>query len=194
MDAPADHDVVSSPVTATAPLSRGPGSDFVIRIGERQLVARVLATDPPVVLVDGVAHEVTPVAGGRTHVRVEGEAAQRVVTLDDHDFAASAALGGCAVALDVRTAQAAARDAAVASGRTGGAAGGTVKAPMPGRIVRVLVSVGQSVELGAPLIIVEAMKMENELLAAAVGIVRVVHVGEGIAVDAGQVLIEIDVS
>jgi len=179
-------------VTATAPLSRGPGSDFVIRVGERELVARVLASDPPVVVVDGVAHEVTPVAGGRTSVRACGHSEQRLVSLDDHGFAESAAVGGIAVDLDVRTAQAAARDAAMASGRTGGAAGGLIKAPMPGRIVRVLVTVGQAVELGAPLVIIEAMKMENELLAVAVGVVRVIHCSEGLAVDAGQALVEIE--
>nr|WP_276572691.1 MULTISPECIES: biotin/lipoyl-containing protein [Nannocystis] len=65
---------------------------------------------------------------------------------------------------------------------------------MPGRVVRVLVSAGQSVERGAPLVIVEAMKMENELLAAVAGTVKAVHVGEGVAVDAGQALVELDPS
>lgn len=165
-----------------------------MRVGERELVARVTASDPPVVIVDGVTHEVTAVAGGRSHVRVQGEVAQRIVTLDDRDLAATAALGGVAFPLDVRTAQAAARDAALAAGRTGGAGGGLVKAPMPGRVVRVLVSAGQSVERGAPLVIVEAMKMENELLAAVAGTVKAVHVGEGVAVDAGQALVELDPS
>nr|WP_276600189.1 MULTISPECIES: biotin/lipoyl-containing protein [unclassified Nannocystis] len=65
---------------------------------------------------------------------------------------------------------------------------------MPGRVVRVLVSAGQSVERGTPLVIVEAMKMENELLATIAGVVKTVHVGEGVAVDAGQALIELDPS
>lgn len=166
--------------------------EFVIRVGERELVARVTLADPPVVDIDGVSHEVTPVAGGRTHVRVRGETDQRVVTLDDQDLAASALLGGVAVPLQVRTAQAAAREAALAAGRTGAAASGKVKAPMPGRVVRVLVAVGQAVERGAPLLIVEAMKMENELHAAASGLVRAVHVKEGVAVDSGQLLVELD--
>lgn len=192
MDAPAAIDVVSPAVSASA--TRGASSEFVIRVGERELVARVTASDPPVVVVDGVAHEVIPVAGGRTHVRVQGEAAQRIVTLDDRELPTAATLDGVAVSLDVRTAQAAARDAALSVGRTGGAGGGLVKAPMPGRVVRVLVAVGQAVERGAPLVIVEAMKMENELLAVAAGVVRVVHVGEGVAVEAGQALVELDPS
>ncbi|HEY8378322.1 MAG TPA: biotin/lipoyl-containing protein [Nannocystis sp.] len=167
-------------------------SEFVIRVGQREHTARVIPGDPPRVEVDGVAHEVTPIAGGRTHVRVAGATAQRVVTLDDREFPTSAALAGVAVPVEVRTAQAAARDAALAAGRTGGSGGGLVKAPMPGRVVRVLVQAGMAVEPGAPLVIVEAMKMENELLAVAAGVVRVVHVGEGVAVEAGQALVEID--
>jgi len=194
MDAPASTDVVSPTVSAKAIGPAGPSKEFVVRVGERELVARVTAADPPVVVIDGVALEVTTVAGGRTHVRVQGEAAQRIVTLDDRDLPTSAALGGVAVALDVRTAQAAARDAALAAGRTGGVAGGLVKAPMPGRVVRVLVSAGQSVERGAPLVIVEAMKMENELLAVTAGVIKAVHVGEGVAVDAGQALVELEPS
>lgn len=166
--------------------------EFVVRVGDRELKARVTLTEPPVVVVDGVEHEVTPIAGGRTHVRARGELAQRVVTLDDRGFAAWAALGGVAVPLEVRTAQAAAREAALAAGRKGGAAGGQVKAPMPGRVVRVCVAVGEAVQAGAPLAIVEAMKMENELRAVAAGVVRAVHVREGAAVESGALLIELD--
>lgn len=184
MDAAAALGVVSAAVTAV--------HEFVIRVGERELTARVTLGDAPVVVVDGVAHEVQAAAGARTHVRVAGEAAQRVVTLDGEDFAGSAALSGVAVPLQVRTAQAAAREAALAAGRTGGPTGGQVKAPMPGRVVRVLVSAGESVERGAPLLIVEAMKMENELHAVTAGVVRAVHVREGVAVDAGQLLAEIE--
>ncbi len=165
--------------------------EFVVRVDGRELTARVTLTDPPIVEVDGVAHEVTPIAGERTHVRVRGELAQRVVTLDDRAMAGWAALGGVAFPLEVRTAQAAAREAALAAGRKGGAGGGQVKAPMPGRVVRVLVTVGQEVAEGAPLAIVEAMKMENELRAATGGVVRAVHVAEGVAVESGQLLLEI---
>lgn len=69
-----------------------------------------------------------------------------------------------------------------------------VRAPMPGLVVRLLVEPGQRVEAGQGVAIVEAMKMENELLAVAAGVVRVVHVGEGVAVEAGQALVELDPS
>jgi biotin carboxyl carrier protein len=64
-------------------------------------------------------------------------------------------------------------------------------APMPGRVVRVLVATGADVEAGAPVAIVEAMKMENELSAAEHGTVLSVHVAEGATVDGGAVLVTI---
>lgn len=67
--------------------------------------------------------------------------------------------------------------------------GGLVKAPMPGLVVRVEVVVGQKVEIGAGLVVVEAMKMENELRAQRAGVVETVHVAPGQTVDKGASLI-----
>ncbi len=72
----------------------------------------------------------------------------------------------------------------------GQAAAGQLKAPMPGLVVRVLVAAGQPVAPGQGLIVLEAMKMENELRAAAAGVVRDVRVQPGEAVDKGQLLVE----
>jgi pyruvate carboxylase subunit B len=66
---------------------------------------------------------------------------------------------------------------------------GAVKAPMPGLVVRVLVEPGQTVSAGAGLVVLEAMKMENELRAPAAGVVETVAVRPGQAVEKGQVLI-----
>ena len=70
-------------------------------------------------------------------------------------------------------------------------AGGShvVKSPMPGRVVRVLVAVGDRVTARQGVVVVEAMKMENELRAPAAGVVKEVLVVPGAAVDAGAVLI-----
>ncbi len=68
-------------------------------------------------------------------------------------------------------------------------AGGVVQAPMPGLVVRVEVTVGQRVEAGAGLVVVEAMKMENELRAARAGVVETVHVAAGQAVEKGAALV-----
>ena len=72
------------------------------------------------------------------------------------------------------------------------AAGGVLTAPMPGLVLRVMVGEGQQVEAGAPLVVVEAMKMENELRAAAAGVVRRIHVSAGDAVEKGAHLVEIE--
>jgi pyruvate carboxylase subunit B len=65
-----------------------------------------------------------------------------------------------------------------------------LRAPMPGLVVRILVEAGQEVEVGAGLVVLEAMKMENELRATAAGTVGAVRAQPGEAVEKGQVLVE----
>jgi len=67
-----------------------------------------------------------------------------------------------------------------------------VIAPMPGKVVRVLVQAGDDVKTRQGLVVVEAMKMENELRAARDGRVRDVAVTEGQSVDAGAVLLTVE--
>ena len=64
-----------------------------------------------------------------------------------------------------------------------------LKAPMPGRVVSVAVTVGQSIEVGDPLLTLEAMKMETEIRAVADGVVVQVHITAGDAVNTGDVLL-----
>jgi biotin carboxyl carrier protein len=64
-------------------------------------------------------------------------------------------------------------------------------APMPGKVVRVLVKAGDQVAARQPVVVVEAMKMENELRASRGGTVAEVLVREGISVDAGALLLVI---
>lgn len=75
-----------------------------------------------------------------------------------------------------------------------GLAGGPqrVVSPMPGKIVRVLVKAGDHVTARQGLVVVEAMKMENELRAARDGRVRELSVAEGQSVDAGAVLLVVE--
>jgi biotin carboxyl carrier protein len=77
---------------------------------------------------------------------------------------------------------------------SGGAAHGEQKvtAPMPGRVVRVLVSQGEDVAAGQPVVVVEAMKLENELRSPKAGRVKDVAVQAGTSVEAGRVLIVIE--
>lgn len=65
-------------------------------------------------------------------------------------------------------------------------------APMPGKVVRVLVKVGDAVQPRQGLVVIEAMKMENELRAAAAGLVRDVFVSEGQSVEAGTALVVVE--
>jgi biotin carboxyl carrier protein len=75
---------------------------------------------------------------------------------------------------------------------TNGAGPQRVASPMPGKVVRVLVNTGDTVKARQGLIVVEAMKMENELRAARDGRVRDVAVKEGQSVDAGAVLLTVE--
>jgi biotin carboxyl carrier protein len=74
-------------------------------------------------------------------------------------------------------------------GAGGGAVAATVKAPMPGRVVKVLVEPGQAVKKGQGLIVVEAMKMQNEIQAAADAVVKEIRAREGDGVEGGADLI-----
>lgn len=90
-------------------------------------------------------------------------------------------------ALDERTR--AIRDITAVSAKASGPA--PVIAPMPGLIVRVQVAVGDVVQAGHGMIVMEAMKMENELRASASGTVKAINVAPGKAVEKGTVLVEL---
>ena len=91
-------------------------------------------------------------------------------------------------ALDERTR--AIRDITAASGQASGPA--PVNAPMPGLVVRVNVAVGDKVQAGQGVIVMEAMKMENELRASAPGTVKAIHAEVGKAVEKGTTLVELE--
>ncbi|MDB4516338.1 acetyl-CoA carboxylase biotin carboxyl carrier protein subunit [Crocinitomicaceae bacterium] len=67
-----------------------------------------------------------------------------------------------------------------------------LQAPMPGRIVSVVVSVGDELNIGDEILSLEAMKMENVLKAEGIGIVKSINVGKDDVVDKGSVLIEFE--
>jgi len=67
-----------------------------------------------------------------------------------------------------------------------------IKAPMPGKVVRILAPAGSQVEMGQSVLVIEAMKMQNELKAPKTGVVKKINVEEGAAVDAGQALAEVE--
>ena len=74
----------------------------------------------------------------------------------------------------------------------GGEKMNTVKAPMPGLVLNIMATPGQDVQKGDPLLILEAMKMENVIKATGEGRVKVIHVQQGTAVEKGQLLVEME--
>jgi len=68
----------------------------------------------------------------------------------------------------------------------------TIRAPMPGLIVRVEVQLGEVIRTGQGLVVLEAMKMENEIKALAAGKVTAIHVSTGRAVEKGEPLVSVE--
>ena len=97
-------------------------------------------------------------------------------------------IGGNSIAVTMVDPLAGKRHAHAATDSVGG---GTVQAPMPGRVVKVLVAQGDTVVKGAPLLILEAMKMENEITAPSDGAVTRISVQAGETVESGAELIVI---
>jgi acetyl-CoA/propionyl-CoA carboxylase biotin carboxyl carrier protein len=82
--------------------------------------------------------------------------------------------------------------AASGAGGAGGGGNGQVAVPMQGTIVKVLVEVGQSVEAGQSVVVLEAMKMENQIEADKSGVIKAINVAPGDTVGAGDVVVVIE--
>ena len=122
---------------------------------------------------------------GRTY-EVEVEHGKAIL-LDEYEAIAPAPVAAAPVAAAPATAPAAAAPAApVVTG-----AGEAVNAPMPGNILKVNVANGQAVKAGTVLVVLEAMKMENEIMAPKDGTVTQVLVQKGATVDTGAPLVVI---
>jgi len=148
--------------------------DNTVRVGERVLAldARTLEPGSYSILVDGKSYM----------VEVDGKVPDLTIHLCGHTITLNL--------LDARRkmlAQAAARTAGAAQ------AGPTVvRSPMPGKVVKVLVKEGDDVKSGAGVMVVEAMKMENELRAPRDGKIVKVLVHDGQTVESGEELAQIE--
>ena len=71
------------------------------------------------------------------------------------------------------------------------ASAGSVLAPIPGLVLRILVKEGDGITAGETVLILEAMKMESEITSATTGIISKIHVKEGASVQEGEILIEV---
>ncbi len=83
------------------------------------------------------------------------------------------------------------RRALLAGSGAAAAGGGVLSSPMPGKIVKLLVKAGELVQEGQTLVVMEAMKMQNELKTNTSGTVATVHVQEGATVETGAALITV---
>jgi acetyl-CoA/propionyl-CoA carboxylase biotin carboxyl carrier protein len=112
-----------------------------------------------------------------------------VVDLDRRRTGIAASVGDSEVVLQVEDALH--KRLASAAGVRAHASGESIRAPIAGKVVKVVVAVGDQVAAGAAVIVLEAMKMENELAAERGGTVAAIHKAAGQAVDTGDLLVEI---
>jgi biotin carboxyl carrier protein len=153
--------------TFTIEIEEGPAGQLRARIDGTpvDVDARLASCGAGSLLLHGISYLVDLGEGAaETHVVVDGEAFR--VQIDSP-----------------------ARRSSSAGARSSDGAGQRLVAPMPGKMVSVLVEVGQLVEAGAGLVVLEAMKMENEFRATVAGTVTEVHATPGQAVNAGDLLV-----
>ena len=142
-------------------------SELRVRVGDRAVAVEVFEQ------------------GGRTTYVVDG----KVVDLVNDGAGNERSVIACGVRASVKVETERERLEARAGGGAAGSAEKLVKAPMPGRVVKVLVEVGHEVVAGQALLVVEAMKMENEVKAKGPGVVQTVHVAVGATVEANAKLV-----
>jgi glutaconyl-CoA/methylmalonyl-CoA decarboxylase subunit gamma len=142
-----------------------------------------------VVTIDGVERVVdaAKIRPGTWSLLIEGRAV--VVDLDPRRGRVHASVGASDVALVVEDARE--KRLRKAAKRAAPATGEKVHAPIAGKVVKALVAVGDTVAAGQAVIVLEAMKMENELAAERGGTVSAIHKAAGQAVDTGELLVEL---
>src|SRR5207247_1062944 len=123
-------------------------------------------------IVDGIEARLVDVDGALSKLMVEvshpdGDPRQAMASVADPD----------------------ARGAELGPGATGAAGTVTLRAPIPGKLVKVGIKVGDRVKAGQTVLVLEAMKMENEIRAPRDAAVLAVHVAEGTAVETGHDLV-----
>jgi len=151
--------------------------DVVERLGELKVAVDGKPLDLSYEEVDTLG-QVALLSEGRSYgVSIEGDMAKASVVIAGHLYAVEIE--------DERERAAHAAERAASKG------GGLVKAIMPGIVVKLIVAEGDVVEAGQPLLILEAMKMQNEIAAPAAGKIKLIHVREREAVAGGAKLVTI---
>ena len=146
------------------------GPAWFCKLDGRNLPLDVTATQNGVlsILIEGKSYE----------VKQENNASQSTIVVAGERFTT--------VVRDLRSFRSRRGSAGVAAGIK------KITAPMPGKVVRILAPAGTAVESGQGVVVIEAMKMQNEMKSPKPGRVKKINVAEGAAVEAGQVLAEIE--
>jgi biotin carboxyl carrier protein len=141
------------------------------------------------VAIDGAERlvDARPLRPGTWSLVIDG--ASFIVDLDPRRGGIAASVGPSEVLLTVEDALH--RRLAHAAGTRTAPRGESLRAPIAGKVVKVLVAPGDQVAPGSAVIVLEAMKMENELVAERGGTVTAVHKAAGQAVDTGDLLVEL---
>ena len=157
------HLVINGSETEMEIVSPAPACRF--RFAGRERCANVEIPEPGIysVLLDGCSYDAS----------VERTERALIVTVD-----------GCRFEIEIRDPRRRSRG----PGRAGAEGSETLAAPMPGKVVRILVAPGDAVDPGQGIIVVEAMKMQNEIKTSRSGRVLAIHAQEGATVAAGEAL------
>jgi biotin carboxyl carrier protein len=164
------------------------GRERIVEIDDAEAPPRILVDGAPVAIAAHLAEPgvwVLRQGQSQTVAQVDGDGAKVTVAL--RRPSADPVLVAVEVA-DSRTARAAALASRAGAATTAPA---TIRSPIPGRIAKLLVKQGDRVTAGQAAVVLEAMKMENELRAPRAGTVQAVRCTEGAAVEAGQDLVVI---
>jgi biotin carboxyl carrier protein len=183
-----DHQVVSSPDGVLAvdshrfdvKVSRPSDDRRIVQVGEKSYEVRITESD-----VEAGAH-MLELGGERIPISVMDISAGGMAPARG---TAMPVIGGRVTAGPAAAAAAGTKPAEPAPAVEDTGQG--VRAPVPGKIAKILVKVGDTVNVGDPVVTLEAMKMENELCAATAGTVKAVPVQVGDSVEGGQLLVAI---
>jgi biotin carboxyl carrier protein len=146
------------------------GSGWRCKLDGKELAIDVVSPQPGLLsfLVAGKSYEVRQESSGGESIIVVGHERFSAVVRDPRSYSSRRR-----------------RDAGVQGVKK-------ISAPMPGKVVRLLAPVGAEVEVGQAVLVIEAMKMQNELKAPKKGKITRLNVVEGAAVEAGQILAEVE--
>ena len=160
---------------------------YEVTVGDRVLAVTVRRDGEYYrLVVDGQEHRVQAERlGASLHMLVEGRSYEAVLVRRDAGWEVD--LVGATHVVQVVDPRRKALRMARGSGE------GLLKSSMPGRVIKILVGEGDGVTRGQPVLVLEAMKMENELKAPCDGTIGKLYVGEGESVQTGTKLLEVSV-